>query len=130
MNRQTDSSQLTAHSSTARAARVSLRGAVLLLTGVTARRPTLRRTLLAGGRSAVLLMALWRVAAGLLAVALLGRRTVLALGGRGAVLAALGWGTAVALLGRGSVAAGGGVGLLVLGVVGAVDGAEEELDNP
>jgi hypothetical protein len=117
----------TARSSTARTARVALGGAVLLLTGVAAR-AALRGTLLAG-RSAVRLLALWRVAAGLLAVALL-RRAVLALRGRSAVLATLRWGTAVALLGRRSVAARSRVSLLVLGIVGAVDGAKEELDDP
>jgi hypothetical protein len=118
----------TARSSTARTARVALGGAVLLLTGVAAR-AALRGTLLAG-RSAVRLLALWRVAAGLLAVALLRRRAVLALRGRSAVLATLRWGTAVALLGRRSVAARSRVSLLVLGIVGAVDGAKEELDDP
>jgi hypothetical protein len=126
------------------------RCAVLLLTGITTslrRRPTttsLRRIL--AGRCAVLALR------GLAVLSLrrrctvlrlaLRRLTILALGRRCTVLS-LRWCAvlrlllAVALLGRSAVLAArrstvatSRVGLLVLGVIAAVDGAEEELDDP
>lgn len=144
---------------TARATRVSLRSlAVLLLTWVTSR-TALRRTLLLAsvlllalrwvstGLLAVLLLGRLSVLASLGRLAILRlalRRTVLA-GWGSAVLAALRWATVallrratVALLRRSAVAASWGtavaarcrVGLFVLGVVGAVDSAKKELDDP
>jgi hypothetical protein len=123
--------------------------AVLLLAGVTAW-PALRRALLllAGVAAWATGAALRRVSAGLLGwlavlawrrsavLALaLGRSTVLALAWRGsavlalrrAILALRG---AAELAAGSAVAAGGWVRLLVLRVVAAVDGAEEELHDP
>jgi hypothetical protein len=124
---------------------------VLLLTWVPTW-ATLRGTLLLLLLAAILL-ALWWITSRLLSITLLRRRAILTLTltlgctvlawWRSAVLAALRW-TAVLLLlavtllrsatvltaGWSAVAARRRVGLLVLGVVGAVDGAEEEFDDP
>ena len=135
------------------ATRVSLGSlAILLLTGVSSR-TTLRRTLLLAillalrwvPRLSVALLRLLTVALlrwlsvlaslGRLSVLLALRRTILALW-RSAVLTALRWATVtllrstVAAAWRPTVTAGSWVGLLVLGVVRAIDGTEEELDGP
>ena len=139
---------------TAGTTRVALRRcAILLLTGVPSR-TALRRALLL----TAILLTLRRVSARLLAITLLRRlsiltsvrwlsvrllawgRTVLAWWGSTVLAALLGWAT-VALLGGSAVTAAWGsavaaiaarcrVGLLVLGIVRAVDGTEKELDDP
>jgi hypothetical protein len=122
---------------------------VLLLAGVSTR-PALRRALLllAGVTAGTTGAALGRVAAGLLgwlAVLAWRGRAVLTLAWWRSTILALAWrGSAVLALGRavlalrgaavlttwGTVAAGSWVRLLVLRVVAAVDGAEEELHDP
>ena len=116
----------------ARAPRVTLRSLAILLLAWISTRAALWGAL-----------ALRRVSAWLLSVPLLGwlsirlltLRCAILAWRRCAVLAALRRSTvllllAVTLLGWASVTNGRGVGFLILGVVGAVDSTEKELDNP
>jgi hypothetical protein len=134
---------------TAGATRVALRRLTVLLLTRVSTWTALWRTLLL---LASILLALGWVSSRLLSVSLLRRRAVLALTlwrlsvltwWRGTVLAALRWSAVLLLLSvallrgatklttRGSaIAARCGVSLLILGVVGAIDGTEQKLDDP
>lgn len=116
-------------------------------TGTALRRPLLLAILtlalaltwrvLAWRRRSVLSLALWRVLSRRRrAILTLWRGAVLALG-RSAILA-LRWLLSIALLRRptilttwrSAVAAGSGIGLLVFGVVAAINGTKEQFDDP